>query len=376
MTDLDSMNRVTVNGSVLQQNYRIIADSVPAGVDVLAVVKSDGYGHDMVFAARMFAEAGCRSFGVAEIAEGVRLRQAGIGGAIYTMVGFPAEQAEQLFTCNLTPIVFSLEDIDLLARTAERLERTLDVHLKVDCGMSRLGVMPHEVERCAGTIAQAKGLRFGGVLSHFAASDDAGSPTTAESYALYTKTCRSIENHFSGIRHIANSGAVLNFPETHCNMVRAGISLYGYAPDGRKDSGQINGRMLQPAMSYTTRVVQVKDVPAGAGVSYGHTYTTRRPTRLAVLPVGYGVGYPRSLSNCGEVLVRGRKAPLLGRVCMNLCMADITDIGGVAVGDEAVLLGAQGDESITADDIAAWADTISYEVLCMLGKNNQRVLIE
>jgi len=167
--------------------------------------------------------------------------------------------------------------------------------------------------------------------------------------------------------HIANSGAILNFPNTHGDMVRGGIALYGYHPDPKR-----RGDGFRPVMSFSTRVLQVKDLASGVGVGYGHTYVTTKKTRLAVLPVGYEDGFSRQLSNCGEVLIRGRRAPIRGRVCMNLCMVDISDIEGVEAGDEVVVLGKQGKQSITADDVASKIGTISYEVLCMIGNNNER----
>jgi alanine racemase len=340
------------------------------------MVKGDGYGHDMVFAAKAFASAGCHIFGVAELCEGVRLRQAGIVGEIFVMVGFEPDQAESIFRYDLTPVVFSMEAIEILSQTAVKLGKSLKIHLKVDSGMSRLGVAPEELAEYADKIFNLPGIVLAGVVSHFSAADNVSSPSTSRAFQVFTEACRSLEKEISGLRHIANSAAVLNFPETHCDMVRTGISLYGYSPDGIREHGQVNGRYLRPAMSFTTRIAQVKEVPAGAGISYGHTHITNRPTRLAVLPVGYEDGYSRSLSNRSEVLINGRKAPILGRVCMNLCMADITDIEGVRAGDEAVLLGEQGRETITADDIARLANTISYEILCMLGNNNERVFIE
>lgn len=371
-----SSNRITVDTEALSYNYRTITSGVPDGVEVLAMVKGDGYGHGMTAAARAFAKAGCRTFGVAELCEGVALRQSGIDGDIYIMVGFLPEHVEHFFTFNLIPVVFSREAIVLLSETAVRVKREIGVHLKIDCGMSRLGVMPDEIEDFADLIHALPGITLAGVLSHFPEADNVQAPGTARAFAIYSEACDRIEKRFSGLKHIANSGAVLNFPETLCNMARAGIALYGYSPDGLVENAKVNELYLKRAMTFSTKIAMVKEVPAGAGISYGHTYTTTRPTRLAVLPVGYEDGYPRCLSNVAEVLIHGRKVPVLGRICMNLCMADITEIEGVQAGDEAVLLGEQGGAVITADDIAAKAGTISYEILCMLGNNNERDYIE
>lgn len=374
--DMCSVNRITIDTGALRHNFRLIASAVPAGVKVLAMVKGDGYGHGMVEAARAFAEAGCGHFGVAELGEGIHLRKSGIDGDIFVMVGFLPQHAEHFFTFNLVPVVFSREGIHALSETAVRLNHEIGVHLKIDCGMSRLGVMPEEIEVFADLILALPGISLAGVLSHFPEADNARSAGTKRAFAKYSEALGRIENRFSGLTHIANSGAVLNFPETLCSMVRTGIALYGYSPDGIRENSRVGDSYLRPAMTFSTRIAMVKEVPAGTGISYGRTYVTTRTTRLAVLPAGYEDGYPRSLSSVAEVLIHGRKIPILGRICMNLCMADITEIEGVQAGDEAVLLGEQGGEVITADDIAARAGTISYEILCMLGNNNERVHIE
>lgn len=370
-----SSNIITIDTAALTHNYQLVSSALPENVELLAMVKGDGYGHGMIESARAFARAGCHIFGVAELCEGVCLREAGLEGEIFVMVGFLPEAAEHFFSSDLTPVVYSRQAIELLSATAVRLGREIGLHLKVDTGMSRLGVMPEEVAFFAELIATLPGVRLDGLLSHFPEADDKNSPNTLKAFQVYSDACRSIERQFSGIRHIANSGAVLNFPETLCDMGRAGIALYGYSPSGQWRDGRVGDTYLRPAMKFSTRVAMVKDVPAGSGVSYGQTHITTRPTRLAVLPVGYEDGYSRLLSNRGAVLINGKRAPILGRVCMNLCMVDITEIKGVQAGDEAVLLGEQGGERITADDIAAWAETISYEILCMLGNNNQRVFI-
>lgn len=371
-----SSNRITVDTAALSHNYRLIRSTLPEGVKLLAMVKGDGYGHGMIEAARAFARAGCTIFGVAELCEGVRLRQAGITGEIFIMVGFPREDAEVFFECNLTPVVFAEADIELLSRLAVERKRVIELHLKVDTGMGRLGVEPEEVPQLIQRIDTLDGVRLGGIVSHFSQADDPSSSQTAQAFALFNQTCKTVGQRLEFDRHIANSGAVLNFPETLCEMGRAGIALYGYSPAGQPLATGIGGEFLRPAMRFSTRVMMVKTVGAGRGISYGHTYVTTRTTRLAVLPVGYEDGYPRCLSSKGEVLIRGCRAPIVGRVCMNLCMVDITEIDGVEPGDEAVLLGEQGAECITADDIAEKAGTISYEILCMLGNNNERDIVE
>ena len=373
-TELSSYNRATVNLSAIKHNYKLLASVLPDEGQLLAMVKGDGYGHGMIETAFACHDAGCRLFGVAELCEGVKLRQSGITGEIFVMVGFAAEQADYFFSHSLTPVVFDKDLIAKLSEVAVAKATEITVHLKVDCGMSRLGVKPEEVDEFVVLVGELPGLRLGGILSHFAAADDASSPLTDRMFAVFQKVCDRVGDEMTF--HIANSGGIINYPQTHGNMARAGISLYGYPPSGEQEQTVVGEGRLTPAMTFSTRVVMVKTVEKGAGISYGHTFTTTRETRLAVLPVGYEDGYPRSLSNRGTVLLHGKRAPILGRVCMNLTMVDVTDIEGVEIGDEAVLMGNQGDETITADDIAALTDTISYEILCMLGNNNERVFVE
>ncbi len=364
-----SYNRVSISPKALRHNFKIIQKK--AGVAVLAMVKADGYGHDMVRAAEVFAAAGCETFGVAEIDEAVTLRKAGIRGEIFIMLGFMHEHVDLVFEYNLTPVVFAIETAECLSRAAVKAGRKIGIHLKVDSGMSRLGLLPEQIDAFLERMRSLPCLSLAGIVSHFSQADNPDSENTKKSYEIFTAMRNRINDPYV-IGHIANSGGVFNFPETCGGMVRPGISLYGYYPDGEEGLRRAGGEKLIPAMSFTTRVLQVKTLPAGAGVSYGHTYITPSAARLAILPVGYEDGYLRSLSNRGEVLIRGRRAPIRGRICMNMCMADISDIEGVTPGDEVVLLGRQGQESITADEIAARAGTISYEVLCLIGNNNER----
>ncbi len=342
----------------------------------MAMVKADAYGHGMVMAAKAFERAGCERFGIAELREAVLLREAGIRGDIYVTIGFAKEDADLIFQYQLTPVIYSYETAQALSIKAVALGREIGVHIKVDTGMGRLGVFPVDLSTLLDAVSTLKGIKIAGIMSHFAESDNLNSKSTMQSFESFAGACREVKSKYPAICHIANSAAVLNFPNTHCDMVRAGIALYGYHPAGRIGSHDQNGGNLIPAMSFCSRVLQVKNLPAGTGISYGHTFRTQQQTRLAILPVGYEDGYSRLLSNKGQVLISGHKVPVRGRICMNMCMVDITGLNEVQAGDEVVLLGRQGRETITADDIAEEMGSISYEVLCLLGNNNQREYIE
>ena len=338
----------------------------------MAMVKADAYGHGMVEAAKAFCRAGCGIFGVAELREGVRLRDAGIRGEIFVTIGFEPQAAELFFQYDLTPVIYDLDAARALGMVAVQRDRSIDVHIKVDTGMSRLGLLPDDLPVFMDALKNIQGLNICGIMSHFPESDDPGAESTTTGMQSLHQAAAIFEDQGPGCCHIANSGGVINFADTHCNMARSGIALYGYHPAGNGGSRRVGNGTLWPAMSFTSRVLQVKLLPAGAGISYGHTCRTEAPMKIAILPVGYEDGFSRLFSNNGTVLIRGQKAPVRGRICMNMCMVDVTGIDGVCAGDEVVLLGTQGESTISADDLADRIGTISYELLCSLGNSNQR----
>ena len=340
---------------------------------MMAMIKSDAYGHGMTTAAQAFADAGCRIFGVAELGEGVDLRESGCRGDILIFLGFDHCYIDYIVSHELTPIVFSREDLVALSQAAVRGGRNVSFYLKYDCGMSRLGFKPEETGSLLAQIGALKNITLRGMVTHFPSSDDRVSENTHLVHKRFSMIRDMVGEGESLVFSACNSGGTLYFADAHENMVRCGIALYGYYPDGAAGRPGEGSQGLRPAMSYTTRVLQVNKIAAGAGVSYGHTYIAERDMKLAVLPVGYSNGYMRALSNRAQVIIRGQRVPIRGTVCMNMCMADVTDIDGVSAGDEVVLLGSQGNETIDADEIGTWCTTISYEILCALGNNNERV---
>ena len=367
-------NRVEINLACLKGNYEAIQKKVGSEVKILAIVKADAYGHGLLEVVQTLTASGGRLFGVAEIEEGIRLREANIPGDIVVLLG--SSDYREIIQYKLSPVVFDLTNIRCLSEYAVKLEKQVGVHLKIDVGMGRLGVMPEQVSAFIQLIEDLPGVFLAGVMGHFPVADDqTRSIQTSEQCRKFIDLTVGRSN-----RHIANSAALINYPASLLHIVRPGISLYGcYPSESLVCRQQIP---LRPVMSFKSRIIQVKEVPAGYGVSYGHLFVTKRPSRLAVIPVGYADGYLRGLTGQAEVLVRGQRAPVCGRICMNASLVDVTDVEGSQVGDEVVLMGSQdvsgseeGGQAISVDDIARWLGTINYEVLCLLGCNNKRVYL-
>ena len=370
-----SYNKVSIDLTALCANFKAIQGSVGPGVQVLAMVKSEAYGHGLIQVAAALETVGASHFGVAEIEEGIALRDAGISGTVLVFLG--SADADALIAHHLTPVVFDLCNLERLAARASRRQVSIGVHLKIDVGMGRFGILPAEVPAFITAIRNLPGVHLAGILSHFPQADqDAGMTCrqNQEFIRLHETIEQASEPGRGVVAHIANSAAIMGCPASTHNLVRPGIALYGcYPADASVCQVQLD---LAPVMSFQTVVLQIKDVPTGYGVSYGHLYVTQRPSRLAVLPVGYADGYLRSLTGQAQVLIRGQRAPVCGRICMNACVVDITDIPAARVGDPVVLMGKQtgpaGIGEISAAEIAGWMKTIHYEVLCLFGNNNQR----
>lgn len=374
MVEQSACNRLEIDLTALRDNFRNIVALVGPRVKVLAVVKADAYGHGLVEVAACLARAGATIFGVANVAEGRRLREGGITGELLVLLGGRTGSVAELLKYDLTPVVYDLEYLRELAGAAAAAGRTISVHLKIDTGMRRLGIRPEELPEFMELLGSLASLRLAGILSHFPQSDSADLAPTSAQNRRFSEIVAALGVGGEGpVLHIANSAAFLREPRSRHDLVRPGITLYGCYPAG--DPGVRERLSLRPVMSFKSRVLQVKEVEAGAGVSYGHLFKTVRPTRLAVLPVGYADGYLRRLTGRAQVLIGGRRVPVVGRICMNLCMADITGMNEVRPGDEVVLLGRQGVEEITADELAGWQETISYEVFCLFGASNQRVYL-
>jgi alanine racemase len=340
---------------------------------VVAVVKADAYGHGAVPVARTALAAGATWLGVAIPEEAEPLRAAGLACRILVLGPIAPEQAERVVALTLDQCVTDPLQAEGLGRAAAARGRVVSVHLKIDTGMGRVGITPQEARPVAERVAAIAGVRLDGIMTHFAEAEAEDLGYTRAQLTSFTAVIEDLRaaGLRPPLRHAANSGALLYVPEARFDLVRPGIMLYGCHPrgPGHRDP------WLAPALRLRTRVSQVKDVSRGGSVSYGRTFVASRDTRVATLPVGYADGVNRLLSNRGHVLIRGRRAPIIGRVCMDMLMADATAVPDVSVGDEAVLIGRQGGAEITADEVAGLLGTISYEVLCRIGPRVPRIYI-
>lgn len=359
-----------VDLSALRANLRTVRRLVGPGVEVLAVVKADAYGHGDIETARALCAEGVGRLGVATVAEGARLREAGIDAAILVLGGLYPDDAAALARHSLAPVVASLGLLRHLDAVGVEHGAEIPCHLKLDTGMGRLGLLPDAVEEWLPELDGLKGVRLQGVMSHFARAEEPESRSCRGQLRAFRRTLKRIRaaGHDVPLVHMANSAAVMGLPEAHFDMVRPGGMLYGiYSHPPLAELVR-----LAPVLTWKTRVLQLKTLPKHSPISYGGTFVTCRESVIATVPVGYADGYKRSLSNKASVLIRGRRAPVVGRVTMDLTMADVTAIEGVQPGDEVVLLGTQGGETISAEEMAGWADTISYEIVTSIGRGVPR----
>ncbi len=365
---------VEIDLDALKHNFRQARLQAGDHRRILAVVKADAYGHGAARVAPVLQACGADLFGVAMVEEGVELRQVGVERPILVLGGIYPGQEKAIFRHRLTPALFDLDVARRLDAVARAGGHVWPYHLKIDTGMGRIGFRPEELPVVLPQLRALKGLALQGVISHLAVADQPDHLFTAEQIALFRGALERVRG--AGFApefiHLSNSASLFadDFPEA--NLVRPGIVLYGGLP-----AEHLAGRLdLRPVMSFRTSVAQLKEVPAGAGVSYGHRFRAQRPTLLAAIPVGYADGYSRHLSCKGEVLVRGRRAPVAGTVCMDWTMLDVTDIPGVQLGDEVTLLGRDNGQVITAEEWASRIGTISYEIFCQVSKRVPRLYKE
>jgi len=364
--------RAEVNLSAIANNVRVACRLAGRGVAVMAVMKADAYGHGGVPVARAALGAGATWLGVATPEEAPALRAAGIRSRILVLGPIAPQQAGLVVAHDLDQCVSDPTQAEALSREAASAGRTLHLHLKVDTGMGRVGLPPRAVLQAAERTAKLPAIRLVGLMTHFAESDADDPGFTREQLARFEAVTRTLRDGGFPIplRHAANSAALMRHPAARLDLVRPGIMLYGCSPCATR---RPDDPALVPALRLRTAISQITDLGAGGTVSYGRTFVAPRDMRIATLPIGYADGVSRTLSGRGHVLIRGQRVPIVGRVCMDMTMVDVTRAPDARPGDEAVLIGRQGAEEITADEVAAWQGTISYEVLCRIGPRVPRV---
>ena len=366
MQKLLGLTWTEVNLDAIAQNVKNIKKLIGEKKELMAVVKGNAYGHDILEVSPVVLENGATRLAVARLEEAIFLRKAGITVPILVL-GLPLkQQAEFLVSYDITPAVCEFEMIEKLSESAVQMNKMTKIHLKVDTGMGRIGIFPYDVLRFIKRIKALKNVEIEGIFTHFSVADEKDKVYTEEQFRKFIEILTILEKEGIKIpiKHVGNSAALLDLPHMWLDMVRPGIAIYGLYPS-KEVKKTIN---LIPAQQFKTKIVFIKELPLGESISYGRTYITKRRMRVASLPVGYADGYNRLLSNQGEVLVRGQRVPIIGRVCMDQCMIDVTNLTQVEIGDEVVLWGRQGEEMITVEEIAQKIRTINYEIVHMPDK--------
>ena len=371
-----------INLNRIEHNYNIIRKQLSDDTKLCCVIKADAYGHGAPEFAEIYETLGADFFAVSNLEEALQLRMGGIKLPILILGYTPASYAKELADNNISQAILSLDYARELSRSAEQLGVTVKSHIKIDTGMSRIGIMCQDIQRDNAkdeimSIFSLDNLDIEGIFTHFAVSDE---KAEGEQYTLHQIECfESVINMLRDngidtdklIKHCSNSAAIMDYKSARMDMVRAGIILYGLSPSS-KLKGQID---LKPAMEIKSVVAHIKEIEPGTTISYGRTFEAKKKMKIATVPIGYADGYIRSLAKDAYMLIKGKRAKVVGRICMDQCMIDITDIDGVKVGDTVTVVGRSGKDEISMDDVASWTGTINYEVVCLVGKRVPRVYV-
>jgi len=379
MYDLGSFTNRTwaeIDLDCIANNVKTIRSLIGKRKEILGVVKADAYGHGVLDVARELLQNGVERLAVSMLDEAIQLRMSGIDVPILVLSYTDPRRVDQIIFHNITQTVFSNDLAEALSIEATRQKKNVKIHIKIDTGMTRVGFMAgYSIVDNISYISKLSGIIIEGLFTHFAAADHDDSSYTEMQFEKFMSICNELSRVGVQIpiKHVANSAAILKYPHMHLDMVRPGLILFGLMPfdEASKDDGAFG---LKPAMQIKSYVIMNKDVEAEVDISYGRTFTTKRPSKIATVPIGYADGYLRALSNKAIVLINGKKAPVVGRICMDQCMVDVTDFSeDVKIGDEVVLIGTQLNENITASQVADLAGTINYEVVSLVGKRIPRI---
>lgn len=361
----------------IAHNVCEIKKLIGRNVEMMGVVKADAYGHGVREVVRTLLDNGVTQLAVSMLDEAIQIRNMGINVPILILSYTDPSRAEEIVANDVMQTVFSTDLAMAISNAAVKLGKTAKVHVKIDTGMTRIGFRPgHDAVNSIKEISSMPGITVEGMFTHFASADESEREYTNMQFERYMSVCNELlkEGIDIPVKHVCNSGGIMQYPEMYLNMVRPGIILYGLYPSSEVDRSKLK---LKPAMTLKANVILVKDVEPNTCISYGRTFRTSRKSRIATIPIGYADGYTRILSNKGKVLINGEFAPIVGRICMDQCMVDVTDLNReVHVGDEVVLFGCQGNESISVDEVASQIGTINYETICVIGKRIPRVYLK
>jgi alanine racemase len=362
-----------VDLDAIAHNIREIRKITNPNAQIMAVVKADAYGHGFLEVTRTLLENGADRLAVAVLQEGKQLRSRGVTVPILLLGASMENDIDDIINFDITPSVCSYEFAKAISYVSEKKEKITKIHIKLDTGMSRIGFVVSEnnsqiideIEK----ITKLPYIEVEGIFSHFATSDEQDDSYTRLQFSRFMSVVQALEkrNIHIPIKHICNSAGIMMYPEMHLDMVRPGIILYGLYPSNEVDKTRLD---LIPAMTLKSKITFVKKVEAGRGVSYGKEYITNKVTKIATVPIGYADGYLRKIAKEGKMIVHGKKVPIIGRICMDQCMIDVSDVHNIERGDEAIIFGREG---ITIDDLAQWLDTINYEISCVIGKRIPRI---
>jgi alanine racemase len=360
------LDRLTANMQLLQQQV--------GERPLWPCIKADAYGHGAEIVGRHLKQLGYATFGVADVGEAVALIDAGIDATFIVLSATLPEHSEALVAYDCEPAICTLEMAEALARAAGKLGRRVSIHLKVDTGMGRIGIHPEQVNDFLEQCHAWPALRVRGIMSHFPRADEADKRFSHQQIETFRRVVEIANNHGVEVRHLANSAAILDLPESWFDAARPGIAIYGLRPSREIANPRVNE--LRPVLEWKSRITFLKEVPAGTGLSYGHTFETERPSLIATVPVGYGDGLSRNLSNNIDFLVGGMRCPQVGRITMDMCLIDATALRGrVKLGDEVVIIGVQGEAGITADELADKLGTINYEIVTCIAHRVPRMVV-
>jgi alanine racemase len=363
--------RAIIHLDRLARNLRLLGE-IAGGRPLWPCIKANAYGHGADLVAPELVALGYDTLCVAHASEAVALRELGIEARLVLLSAALPEASESVVEHRLEPVVCTLATLESLSRAARRAGREVAIHLKVDTGMGRVGVRPGEVEDFLARAGGLPGVRVRGLMSHFPRADEADKTFSRGQVETFRRVCAQIDAHGIEVRHLANSAGIFDLPESHLDAARPGIAIYGLAPSTHIANPRV--AELEPVLEWRSRITFLKEVPSGAGLSYGHTFHAPRPSLVATLPVGYGDGLHRGLSNRMEVLVHGVRCPQVGTITMDQTLVDVTELRGqVEAGDDAVLIGREGDAELRADALAASLGTIHYEIVTSIARRVPRI---